>query len=172
MERVKEMSQKHPQWKGMARMIWDGIRAVDVLIDYGMHAGRVGAIGHSLGAKEVLFTMAFDSRIAAGVFSDGGIGVSFSNWEDEWYLGSQIYTKFSRDNHEVLAFIAPRAFLITGGKYDNDGAWPYVEGAKQLWGQKGNSEAIRWFRHNKGHCFPEEARRSAYAFLERFLLNS
>ncbi|MGN6716730.1 MAG: dienelactone hydrolase family protein [Candidatus Binatia bacterium] len=128
LERVEEMLEKHPQWKGMGRMIWDGIRAVDVLVEHcRMHVGRIGAIGHSLGAKEVLFTMAFDSRIAAGVFCDGGIGVSFSNWEDEWYLGAEIFNEFCHDNHEILALIAPRAFLITGGKYDHDGAWPYME---------------------------------------------
>jgi hypothetical protein len=32
-------------------MIWDRIRAVDVLVArYGMHASRIGAIGHSPGA--------------------------------------------------------------------------------------------------------------------------
>jgi dienelactone hydrolase len=167
---VKEMQRKHPKWKGMARMIWDGMRAVDVLIkEYHVAADRIGAVGHSLGAKQVLFTMAFDKRIAAGVFSDGGIGISFSNWEDEWYLGPKIYQSSKRDNHEILALIAPRAFLLVGGKVDHDGAWPFIEGAKELWESQGNAEAIRWFRHNEGHCFPAEARKNAYGFFERYL---
>jgi hypothetical protein len=38
---------------------------------------RVFAIGHSLGAKEVLYLAGFDERIRAAVSSEGGIGQLF-----------------------------------------------------------------------------------------------
>ena len=51
---------------------------------------RLGAIGHSLGAKEVLYLAAFDPRIRATVSSEGGIGLTYSNWDAPWYLGDAI----------------------------------------------------------------------------------
>jgi dienelactone hydrolase len=93
-KQVRNMLQKHPDWKGMARMIWDGRRAVEVLVkEDDVNPDKIGAIGHSLGGKQVLFVMAFDSRIKAGVSSDGGIGLTFSNWQDVWYLGEKIRRK-------------------------------------------------------------------------------
>ena len=45
----------------MTRMTWDGVRALDFLAaQRGVDAGRLGIIGHSLGAKEVLYVAAFD----------------------------------------------------------------------------------------------------------------
>ena len=48
---------------------------------------RMGAVGHSLGAKETLYLAAFDERVKATVSSEGGIGTKFSNWDAAWYLG-------------------------------------------------------------------------------------
>ena len=33
---------------------------------------------------------AFDERYRAVVFSEGGIGLGFSNWDAVWYLGKKI----------------------------------------------------------------------------------
>jgi cephalosporin-C deacetylase-like acetyl esterase len=41
-------------------------------------ARRIGAAGHSLGAKETLYLAAFDERIQAAVASDAGIGLTLS----------------------------------------------------------------------------------------------
>ncbi len=166
---VKKMQQAHPQWKGISRMIQDGIRAVDVL-GKRYRAKTIGAIGHSLGAKEVLFLMAFESRVKAGVASDGGIGLTFSNWHDVWYLGQEIREEgFPLDNHQVLAMIAPRSFLLVGGKYDNDYAWPFIRGAMPLWKSMGSPKKIGWFRHDAGHRFPPVAEKEAFKFLKHSL---
>ena len=72
-------------------MLYDASRAVDLLVaieDVDPH--RIGAIGHSLGAKEVLYLAAFDERVRAVVSSEGGIGLSYSNWDAPWYLGEAI----------------------------------------------------------------------------------
>ena len=37
-----------------------------------------------------LYIAAFDGRIAASVLSELGIGMSFSNWDAPWYLGSEV----------------------------------------------------------------------------------
>src|SRR5687767_1049677 len=53
---------------GMARMVFDAMRAVDLLVDWPqVDHDRVGAIGHSLGGKEVLYLAAFDPRIRATI---------------------------------------------------------------------------------------------------------
>ena len=133
-------------------------------------ASRIGCIGHSLGAKEALFTAAFDPRIAAAVSSDGGIGLGLSNWHDPWYLGPEIRSPgFELENHQVLAMIAPRAFLLAGGAYDDDRAWPFVASALPLWKSLGAPDAVGWYRHASGHEWPPDAQRVGYDFLDRYL---
>ena len=66
----------------MAKMLLDAVVAVDLLAAMeGVNADRIGTVGHSLGAKEVLYLAAFDERIKVTVSSEGGIGTRFSNWD-------------------------------------------------------------------------------------------
>lgn len=79
---------RHPNWTGMTRMVWDAIRAADFVASLpSVDRKRIGCLGHSLGGKEVLYAMAFDERYKAGVSSEGGIGLNFSNWEAPSYSG-------------------------------------------------------------------------------------
>src|SRR5207237_6527129 len=105
---------------------------------------RICSIGHSLGAKEVLYHAAFDDRIRAAVSCEGGIGLSFSNWDADWYLGRQIHAPgFRHDHQELLALIAPRAFLLVGGgSADGPQSWPYVEAALPVWRLFGAEERL------------------------------
>ncbi len=169
---VEKMQGRHPRWKGMARMVWDGIRAVDALVARNdVDAARIGCIGHSLGAKESLYLAAFDRRVKAAVSSDGGIGLRLSNWEAPWYLGAEIRSpEFSLENHQILAMIAPRAFLLVAGRDDNERSWPFIAGALPLWRSLGAADAVGWFRHGAGHNWPPEAQEAGYAFLDRFLM--
>jgi dienelactone hydrolase len=112
-----------PPWKtGMAKMVWDGMRALDLLeTRTEVDRTRIGCIGHSLGGKTALYLGAFDARVAATVSCEGGVGLAFSNWHDPWYLGAQIKEPiFTRDHHEIIALIAPRPFLLIGGSFTND----------------------------------------------------
>lgn len=168
---VEKMRGRHPRWKGMARMVWDGIRAVDALVARDdVDAARIGCIGHSLGAKESLYLAAFDRRVKAAVSSDGGIGLRLSNWDAPWYLGPSIRAPdFRMENHQVLAMIAPRAFLLVAGRDDNERSWPFIAGALPLWRSLGAADAVGWLRHGAGHNWPPEAQEAGYAFLDRFL---
>ena len=114
---MKRFAERHPKSKGMARMLLDAQVAVDLLVARSdVDPARIGAIGHSLGAKEVLYLAAFDDRVRATVSSEGGIGTKFSNWDASWYLGEAINDKkFGHEHHELLALVAPRAFLLVGG---------------------------------------------------------
>ncbi len=102
---------------GMGKMLYDVQVAADLLLDHGKaDPNQLSVLGHSLGAKEALYAMAFDERFRAGAASEGGIGIGFSNWDAEWYLGSEVkQSSFSHEHHELLALIAPRAFLVVAG---------------------------------------------------------
>lgn len=169
---LRWMRQQHPGVTGMAKMLFDAVRALDVLAAQpGVDPRRLGAIGHSLGAKEVLYLAAFDDRVRATVFSEGGIGLSYSNWDAPWYLGDSIRRPgFPLDHGELLCQIAPRAFLLLGGdSADGDTSWPYVEAAMPVWKLMGAPEAVGLLNHKKGHAFPEIAQVRSREWLDWFL---
>jgi hypothetical protein len=163
---------RHTNWTGMTRMVWDAIRAADFLESLpNVDRKRIGCLGHSLGGKEVLYAMAFDERYRAGVSSEGGIGLGFSNWAAPWYLGQRISRPdFNLEHHQLLALIAPRAFLLLAGdSADGDRSWAFIQAVMpvcKLLGAPGN---IGWFNHHLGHRYPPEARAVAEMFLDRHL---
>ncbi len=171
-EATRKVLVTHPAWKGMTRMACDASRVVDYLETLPMVDGnRIGCIGHSLGAKEVLYAAAFDERIKAAVFSEGGIGLTSSNWAAIWYLGPDIRRPdFSLEHHQLLSLIAPRGFLLlAGGHADGDGSWPFIEAVLPVYKLLGGPENIKWFNHHQGHTYPAEARAVAEAFLDQYL---
>jgi hypothetical protein len=146
---------------GMAKMLHDALVAVDILatlptVDH----NRLGAVGHSLGAKEVLYLAAFDERIKVTVSSEGGIGIRFSNWNAPWYLGPAIDEPgFAHDHHELLGLIAPRPFLLIAGEVDKKGAdgdrgWPFIASALPVYRLYTNKPAFGQFNHCQGHAVP------------------
>lgn len=169
---VNWLHERHPRVTGMAKMLFDAVRAVDLLASQrDVDPKRLGTIGHSLGAKEALYLAAFDERIRAAVSSEGGIGLSYSNWDAPWYLGAAIHEPgFALDHGQVLALAAPRAFLLLGGESaDGDWSWPYIEAALPVWRLTGAASAIGLFNHREGHAFPPKAQERAYAWLDWFL---
>jgi dienelactone hydrolase len=164
--------ERHPDWKGITRMLWDGIRALDVLETLpGVDRERLGVFGHSLGAKEVLYVAAFDTRVRCAVSSEGGIGMKQSNWHDVWYLGPEIRQPgFPREHHELLALIAPRPFLLlAGGASDNDASWAFIEAALSVYRLLGAPQHLGWFHHSLGHRYGAEARTVAENFMDAHL---
>lgn len=169
---VDWLRERHPDVKGMAKMLYDAVRAVDVLASQpDVDPERLGAIGHSLGAKEVLYLAAFDERVRASVSSEGGIGLSYSNWDAPWYLGETIHRPgFPLDHGQVLAMSAPRAFLLIGGdSADGAWSWPYIEATLPVWELTGAPDALGLLNHRQGHAFPVVAQERSYAWLDWFL---
>lgn len=171
-EAVDWLHRRRPGVSGMAKMLLDAVRAVDVLVSLpGVDPKRIGSIGHSLGAKEVLYLSAFDSRVRATVSSEGGIGLTYSNWDAPWYLGASIRRPgFPLDHGQVLALTAPRAFLLIGGESaDGDWSWPYVEEALPVWSLLEAPDAVGLFNHRQGHAFPPSSRTRSAEWLDWFL---
>jgi dienelactone hydrolase len=163
---------RHPDWTGMTRMVWDAIRAADFVASLpDVDRKRIGCLGHSLGGKEVLYAMAFDKRYQAGVSSEGGIGLGFSNWEAPWYLGAKIKQPgFNLENHEVLAMVAPRAFLLLAGdSADDDRSWSFIQAVRPIHELMGAPANIGWLNHHLGHRYPPEVRAVAEEFLDQHL---
>jgi dienelactone hydrolase len=175
-EAVQRHRQRHPQTRGMAKMLYDAMRGVDVLasLPY-VDPQRIGAVGHSLGAKETLYLAAFDRRVKAAVASEGGTGLRSTNWDAPWYLGEAIQDEnFPLNHHQLLALIAPRPFLILGGEAgpgaaDGERSWPLLEEALPAWRLYGEPVRLGLLNHRQGHAISPETFARLAEWLEVYL---
>lgn len=164
--------QRNPGRLGMSRMLLDAILAVDLLSSFdGVDPTRIGAIGHSLGAKEVLYLAAFDPRVKASVSSEGGVGIAQTNWEAPWYLGPSCKDpSFTMDHHELLACIAPRPFLLVGGNAsDGIESVPFMREANTYYKAMGGTNRLGLLNHAKGHAVTEESLEKSLEWLRVYL---
>ena len=175
-EAVDRHRKRHPRTLGMHKMLYDAQRATDILAGLPeVDAGRIGATGHSLGAKETLYLAAFDQRIRAAVASEGGTGFRSTNWDAAWYLGSGIHKQeFPLNHHQLLALTAPRAFLVLAGEKPRpaaDGArtWPFIEAALPVYKLYGMPVRLGMHNHGMGHSIPPVAFERLASWLEAYL---
>ena len=172
-EETRRFHDRRPNSKGMAKMLHDAQVAVDILCGLPeVDAERIGSVGHSLGAKEVLYLAALDERVKVTVSSEGGVGTGFSNWNAPWYLGSTIDDKstFTHEHHELLALAAPRPFLLLGGdSADGARSWPFIESALPVYKLFGGKPRLGLFNHEKGHAVPPAAEKRIYEWMETYL---
>ncbi|MEZ6056670.1 MAG: dienelactone hydrolase family protein [Planctomycetaceae bacterium] len=172
-QETERFQARHPTSVGMAKMLYDAQLAVDILTARPeVDPDRLGSIGHSLGAKEVLYLAAFDDRVKVTVSSEGGIGTKFSNWDAPWYLGPMINDPtWTREHHELLALIAPRPFLLIGGNSaDGDQSWPFIKAALPLYRLLSETPpALAFLNHNQSHTLPPTAEKHLGEWLHGFL---
>jgi pimeloyl-ACP methyl ester carboxylesterase len=163
---------RHPRARGMAKMLFDGQVALDILSARpDVDANRIGCIGHSLGAKEALYLAAFDQRVKAAVSSEGGIGTTMSNWDAGWYLGDVVrQPDFAREHHELLALAAPRPFLLVGGdSADGAASWPWVAAAMPVYRLYGAPARLGLLNHKRGHAVPPDVLPRLLEWLETYV---
>ncbi len=171
-EAVANLKMRHPECTGLGKWVWDARRLLDYLYTRpDVDRENIGIIGHSLGAKMSLFAAAMEDRITAVVFSEGGIGLSFTNYDDYWYFGGYIRNwDRATDLHELLGLVAPRPFLLIAGESsDNDKSWYYVNAARQVYALYGKPDNIGLFNHRSGHTPTPEAIRLSVEWLKHFL---
>ncbi len=174
---VAHFKSRHPHTLGMHKMLYDALRAVDVLESLPqVDASRIGCVGHSLGGKETLYLAAFDDRIQATVCSEPGIGFSFTNWDAPWYLGPGINAKgFALNHHQLVALAAPKPFLLLAGEAgsravsDGDRSWPYLEAAHPICRLYGEPLRIGMHNHRQGHTISNETFDRLAEWLETYL---
>ena len=177
---------------GTMKAIWDNTRAMDVLasLPYVDDSRGFGAIGHSLGGHNGIFTAAFDERISALVSSCG-----FDSFEDyydgnvdNWYFGKgwcQVrymprMSNYRRDLKSIpfdfpdlLESLAPRKVLINAPLHDSNFRWKSVDKcvthAKSAYAEL-DARANLTVRHpDCGHDFPKELREESYKMLQSTL---
>lgn len=171
-EAVANLALRHPGSTGLGKWVADARRVVDFIETLpDADASRIGIIGHSLGGKMALYAAAFEPRIRATVSSELGVGFTMSNYDDYWYLGDKLATvPVGTDQHELIALIAPRPFLLIGGdEYDKQDSWHYINAARAVYELSGSGRNIGYFNHHKGHTPTPEAVSVAFDWLDHFL---
>lgn len=176
---------------GTLKAVWDNIRGLDLLdsLPY-VRPGSFGAIGHSLGGHNAVFTAVFDDRIKV-VVSSCGLD-SFSDyyggdetvWQPEkgWaqtrymprlagYRGRLGDIPF--DFHELIGALAPRPVLIIAPLRDDnfraESVDRVVAAAKRVYRLYGHPDRLRVEHPDCGHDFPPEMREAAYEQLDSVL---
>jgi hypothetical protein len=174
---------------GTMKAIWDNVRALDVLdATPGVRRGGYGAIGHSLGGHNAIYTAVFDRRIAAVVSSCGfdsyleyyrerpQMWKPGQGWTQERYMPrlaayADRKTEIPFDFHELAGALAPRAFLAIAPRGDTNFQWQSVArigaAARPVYALHGVAEKLDVVHPECGHDFPDDMRARAYAWLER-----
>jgi dienelactone hydrolase len=178
---------QHPDLSAMGRMLYDAQRALDVLItSEGVDRGRVGVIGHSLGAEESLMLTAFDDRIRAGVASCGYATFRAekdrARWaRDHWFsYMPRLRPLFLQgrlphwDWDDLLRLTAPRAFYQYNTKNDqiftqSASAYEAGEAARSIWRLYGPEDRLTNVLRPGKHAIADQDRLEIYEWLDRQL---
>lgn len=173
-------------WRsGTMKAIWDNVRGMDVLDTLPfVRRGSYGAIGHSLGGHNSVYTAVFDARIKVVIsscgldsyldYKDGDI----KGWTSERYMPKllEYQTRLDQipfDFHEMIGALAPRACLLIAPLKDSNFKWESVDrvaaAAREIYKLYGKPENLRVEHPDCGHEFPRDMRMSAYSLLERQL---
>lgn len=166
--------------------IWSHMRAVDLLASLPeVDPERMGVVGVSLGGHNSLFVGAFDLRLKVIVTSSGFdsfsdyMGGNLSGWCQPRYM-MRIQSVFEKDPKrmpfdfpEVLAAIAPRYLYVHAPSEDSNfrvaSVKRCVAAAEAVYRLYGAGDRVATSYPPGGHGFPIEARRTAYAFIDRAL---
>ncbi len=179
--------EKHPEWTSVGKFTYEHSIAVDVLQAMSEVDGeKIGCLGHSLGGHGTMFLAAYDDRIKAAA---GNCSASFFRhnakveaWSrDHWY----VYFKHVRsgllegklppiDFHEIMALVAPRAFLDLSGLNDGD---PLTQRQRVLMLMKvmdvyeleKTPDNFAFYVHGRAHSMKHESRALMYAWMDSHL---
>jgi hypothetical protein len=170
---------------GTMKAVWDNIRGVDLLesLPFVDHK-RIGAIGHSLGGHNAIYTAVFEPRIRAVVSSCGFdsfvdyMSGDITGWTSQRYMPRLLQYR-SRleeipfDFHELLGALAPRPVFISAPTGDTnfrcESVDRIVQSAAAVYRLYGRPENLRLEHPQCGHDFPPEIREAAYWFLAQSL---
>jgi hypothetical protein len=179
---------------GTLKAVWDNIRGLDLLESLPYVAGKkFGAIGHSLGGHNSVYTAVFDQRIVAVVSSCGLDSYSDyyqgdpSRWEPEkgWcqlrYMPKLANFKgrlneIPFDFHEMIGSLAPRHVLIIAPTMDANFRAESVDridkSAKEIFKLHGCPEHLRVLHPKCTHDFPPEMREEGFKLFDAVLKES
>ena len=179
--------QKHPEWTAVGKFTYEHSIAIDLLQSLPeVDPDRIGALGHSLGGHGTIFLAAYDERVKAAACN---CGASFfrhnprvEEWaRDRWY----VYFKHIRagllqgklppiDFHEIIALIAPRAFLDLSGLNDGIALTQrqrvlMLAKIMDVYELEGRPENFAFYVHGRGHSVAHESRQLMYGWMDTHL---
>ncbi|HEX3871178.1 MAG TPA: alpha/beta fold hydrolase, partial [Pirellulales bacterium] len=173
---------------GTMKAIWDNMRAIDLLETLPeVDNTKIGAIGHSLGGHNALFTAALDLRIRAVVSSCGFTafakykGGDLKGWSQDRYM-PRVASAYHNDPeempfdfHEVVAALAPRPFFASApandSNFDNAGVREVMAAAGTVYELLDAKDNLVAEYPDAEHDFPDAQREAAYAFLDKAVKN-
>lgn len=174
---------------GTLKAVWDNMRGLDLLesLPFVDASRGFGAVGHSLGGHNSVYTAVFDDRLKAVVSSCGldsyldYYGGNPKNWDPEkgWcqtrymlklanYKGKLAEIPF--DFHEMVGALAPRHLLIVAptkdGNFRADSVDRIAAAARPIFHLHGHAERLRVEHPECDHDFPPEMREAAYKLFD------
>ncbi len=176
---------------GTLKAVWDNMRGLDLLESLPfVKPGKFGAIGHSLGGHNAVFTSVFDDRIGVVVSSCGLDSFldyydgAEKNWlpEKGWaqtrymaklasYRGRLEAIPF--DFHELIGALAPRSVLIIAPLKDSnfraESVDRIVAAARPVFQLYGHPERLQVLHPDGPHDFPPQMREAAFKLLDQVL---
>jgi len=176
---------------GTLKAVWDNMRGLDLLASLPfVDSSKMGAIGHSLGGHNSVYTAVFDDRLKVIVSSCGldsyldYYNGDEKNWQPEkgWcqtrymrkladYKGRLEEIPF--DFHEMIGALAPRHVLIIAPKKDSnfraDSVDRVAAAARPVFKLLGHENRLRVEHPDGGHDFPPQMREAAYKLFDTVL---
>jgi dienelactone hydrolase len=176
---------------GTMKAIFDNARGLDLFdgLPFVKH-GSYGAIGHSLGGHNAIFTAVFDPRITVVVSScgfdsfldyysgDPKMWEPGKGWTQNRYMPRLAdyagrLNEIPFDFHELIALLAPRVVFVNAPLGDTNFQWRSVDriiaAAKPLYQKHGAENNLQVVHPDCGHDFPDSIREQAYQLLEKHL---
>jgi dienelactone hydrolase len=170
---------------GTMKAIWDNIRGLDLLasLPY-VKTNGFGAIGHSLGGHNSVYTAVFDPRITVVISSCGldsfldYMDGDIRGWTSERYMPRLLDYKdrldaIPFDFHEIIAALAPRPCMIIAPLGDTNFKWDSVDqvtrAAGQVYDLFGVPDRLQVEHPDCDHDFPDAMREKAYRLLDTTL---
>jgi len=159
-------------------MIWDGIRALDLLQSLPeVDPARIGLAGCSGGGTLTSYIAALDDRVKAAAPA-----CYITSWEEqlneagpqdaEQQFPDQLRDGF--DHGDFLIAAAPTPYLIcstTDDFFPIAGARRTYEEAREIYNRFGAEDKIAWFTAPGGHGMRADTRGAIYAWFRKWLQN-
>jgi len=168
---------------GTLKAIWDNRRGLDLLESLAyVSPGAFGAIGHSLGGHNAVFTAVCDERIKVVVSSCGldsfldYMNGDITGWTSDRYmprLRDYPLRQIPFDFPELIGALAPRACFLSAPIGDTNFRWRSVasigQAARPVYELHRVPRLLRVEHPDCSHRFPPDMRRRAYDFLDQVL---
>lgn len=170
---------------GTMKAIWDNIRGLDLLegLPY-VDKKKFGAIGHSLGGHNSIYTAVFDLRLRVVVSSCGFDSYrdyqngNITGWTSARYMPALAAYKdrlneIPFDFYELIAALAPRRVFVNAPLRDSNFKWQSVDkivgAAAAIYQLEGASQNLTVVHPDCEHDFPPDVRTQAYEAMDKIL---